>query len=203
MNTYGISEKSYFLLLNTFSKYPEIEEVILFGSRAKGNYKKGSDIDLAIKGEYCNKQIAMNINGFVNEELPTPYHVDGDDRPGGAEGVLGQGAPDGHLDAGMVLDHAVDEGSLRHRLHRRMHDLDRAVADPAFDQVEIVAAHVDGKYHETVPFLSGYPPMAPYMPNIGSAMEMTTKPMMTAMTTIMRGSSSPTRRWIAESLSSS
>lgn len=76
MNTYGISEKSYFLLLNTFSKYPEIEEVILFGSRAKGNYKKGSDIDLAIKGEYCNKQIAMNINGFVNEELSTPYHVD-------------------------------------------------------------------------------------------------------------------------------
>ena len=24
----------------------------------------------------CNKQLAMNINGFVNEELPTPYHVD-------------------------------------------------------------------------------------------------------------------------------
>ena len=76
MNTYGITEKSFSLLLKTFSKYPEIEEVILFGSRAKGNYKRGSDIDLAIKGEYCNKQIAMNINGFVNEELPIPYYVD-------------------------------------------------------------------------------------------------------------------------------
>lgn len=30
-------------------RYPEIDSVILYGSRAKGNYRPGSDIDLTIK----------------------------------------------------------------------------------------------------------------------------------------------------------
>lgn len=76
MNPYGITDNSYHLLINAFSQYPEIEKVILFGSRAKGNYKKGSDIDLAIKGKDCNEQIAFNLNAFLNEELPIPYHID-------------------------------------------------------------------------------------------------------------------------------
>jgi predicted nucleotidyltransferase len=48
----------------------------LFGSKAKGNYKKGSDIDLAIKGENCSPALALHIQGFINEELPVPYMVD-------------------------------------------------------------------------------------------------------------------------------
>ena len=76
MNTFGISNKSYQLLLNALEKYPQVEEVILFGSRAKGNYRNGSDIDLAIKGSQCNELVAMNIKGYLNEELPIPYFVD-------------------------------------------------------------------------------------------------------------------------------
>jgi predicted nucleotidyltransferase len=76
MNTFGISEQSYQLLLNTFTKYVEVEKVILFGSRAKGNFKKGSDIDLAIKGKNCTPKIALNIEACLNEELPIPYFVD-------------------------------------------------------------------------------------------------------------------------------
>jgi predicted nucleotidyltransferase len=76
MNQFGISEKSYQLLLDTFSQYPEIEQVVIFGSRAKGNYKKGSDIDLAIKGKDCKVETALNISAIVNEELPIPYHID-------------------------------------------------------------------------------------------------------------------------------
>ncbi|MCG8319853.1 MAG: nucleotidyltransferase domain-containing protein [Cytophagales bacterium] len=76
MNPFGISEKSYNLLVNAFSKYPEVEEVLIFGSRAKGNYKRGSDIDLAIKGKRCNDLTAINIQGYFNEELPIPYYVD-------------------------------------------------------------------------------------------------------------------------------
>ncbi len=76
MNPFGITPKSYQLIQDTFPKYPEIEEVIIFGSRAKGTYKHGSDIDLAIKGKHCNNKIAMNISGILNEELPIPYKID-------------------------------------------------------------------------------------------------------------------------------
>lgn len=76
MNDYGITEKSMELLLDTFSKYPQIEEVILFGSRAKGKYKKGSDIDIAIKGKQCSADLALKLQSYINEELLIPYMVD-------------------------------------------------------------------------------------------------------------------------------
>lgn len=76
MNTFGITEKSYQLLLNAFIKFEEVEQVILFGSRAKGNYKKGSDIDLAIKGKNSSSNLALNIKSYLNEELLIPYFVD-------------------------------------------------------------------------------------------------------------------------------
>lgn len=76
MNSFGIPEKSFQLLLGTFERYPEVEEVILFGSRAKGTYQRGSDIDLAIKGEACSASTALTLQAFINEELPNPYMVD-------------------------------------------------------------------------------------------------------------------------------
>lgn len=76
MNTFGITAKSYQLLLNAFAKYDEVEQVVLFGSRAKGNYKKGSDIDLAIKGKNSSSYIALNLKAYLNEELPIPYFID-------------------------------------------------------------------------------------------------------------------------------
>ncbi len=76
MNLFGITPKSYQLLIDTFVKYPQIEKAILFGSRAKGNYKKSSDIDLALLGKNCNASIALNIKGILNEDLPIPYFVD-------------------------------------------------------------------------------------------------------------------------------
>jgi predicted nucleotidyltransferase len=75
-NPFGISDKSYTLLINTLIKQPQIEEVIVFGSRAKGNYKKGSDIDLAIKGKNCTPRLALDLRALINEELPIPYMVD-------------------------------------------------------------------------------------------------------------------------------
>lgn len=76
MNAFGIADKSFQLLLDTFIHYSQVEEVILFGSRAKGNYKKGSDIDLAIKGQECSANLALTIQSYMNEELPIPYEVD-------------------------------------------------------------------------------------------------------------------------------
>jgi predicted nucleotidyltransferase len=73
MNNFGITDKSYQLLQDTFTRFPEVEQVVLFGSRAKGNFKKGSDIDLSVKGPKCNPAIAMKISAELNEELPIPF----------------------------------------------------------------------------------------------------------------------------------
>lgn len=47
---YGISEQNLQELRSILSSIPNIEEAIIYGSRARGDYKKGSDIDLSIKG---------------------------------------------------------------------------------------------------------------------------------------------------------
>ncbi|WP_419803030.1 nucleotidyltransferase family protein [Mucilaginibacter sp.] len=56
--------------------YQEVEKAVLFGSRAKGNYRKGSDIDLAITGKNVSAVIALNLKAYLNEVLPIPYYVD-------------------------------------------------------------------------------------------------------------------------------
>ena len=76
MKTFGISVKTYSLICRTLSLYKGIEEVLIFGSRAKGTDKKGSDIDLAIKGLQCTSLLAMELQGKCNETLPIPYKVD-------------------------------------------------------------------------------------------------------------------------------
>ncbi|HEX2956344.1 MAG TPA: nucleotidyltransferase domain-containing protein [Chitinispirillaceae bacterium] len=75
-NAFGISEKSYNLILSVFEKCPQVETVIIFGSRAKGNFSQGSDIDLAIKGNTCSAELALELRAIINEQIPVPYSVD-------------------------------------------------------------------------------------------------------------------------------
>lgn len=49
--------------------------MILFGSRAKGNFKEGSDIDLALIGEDLNLSILSKIDHSF-DELNLPYTFD-------------------------------------------------------------------------------------------------------------------------------
>ena len=71
---FGLSENTVNILKNFFAKYPEIEEVKVYGSRAKGNYRKGSDIDFVIYGN-----ISFRLLSKISEEideLATPYKYD-------------------------------------------------------------------------------------------------------------------------------
>lgn len=45
----GLSASVAGKIQSVFRQYPQIDSVILYGSRAKGNYRQGSDIDLTIK----------------------------------------------------------------------------------------------------------------------------------------------------------
>ncbi len=47
---HGLWQRDIEEIVQANRRFPEIEEVLLFGSRAKGNYKLGSDVDIAIKG---------------------------------------------------------------------------------------------------------------------------------------------------------
>ncbi len=76
MKRFGISEKSFLHIISAITRYPEVDEVVIFGSRATGSCRQGSDIDLAIKGENCNRHIAIALQSHLNEELPIPYEVD-------------------------------------------------------------------------------------------------------------------------------
>jgi len=58
-----------------FEDFPQIEKVLIYGSRAKGNYKPGSDIDLTIAGENLEHNLLNSIS-LKLDELYLPYIFD-------------------------------------------------------------------------------------------------------------------------------
>jgi len=73
---FGISTKSYQLILDTLALFPEIERAGIYGSRALGNFKNGSDIDLVLFGSDITHQIILKLKTKLEQELPIPYYFD-------------------------------------------------------------------------------------------------------------------------------
>lgn len=73
---FGLPEKSYNLLLSALRSLPEIESAAIFGSRAMGNYKPGSDVDMVLKGENVTADTVFRLSSLLNEKLPLPYQFD-------------------------------------------------------------------------------------------------------------------------------
>jgi uncharacterized protein len=72
----GLKERDIENIISASKELPEIEEVLLFGSRAKGIQKNASDVDLAIKGKNITDKITKRLSSKLNEELPLPYFID-------------------------------------------------------------------------------------------------------------------------------
>jgi predicted nucleotidyltransferase len=72
---YGLKDETVEAIHNVFAKYPEVDAAILYGSRAKGNFKPGSDIDLTLKGESLNLKLLNKISLEI-DDLLLPYNVD-------------------------------------------------------------------------------------------------------------------------------
>jgi len=72
---YGLQNTTIEAINSVFREYQNIDEVILYGSRAKGNYKTGSDIDLVLKGK---KLLLTDLLKIENEldNLMLPYKID-------------------------------------------------------------------------------------------------------------------------------
>ena len=72
---FGLTEATITKINQVFKKHPEIECVVLYGSRAKGNYKTGSDIDLTLYGN----ALSYELLGWLLSELDDlllPYTFD-------------------------------------------------------------------------------------------------------------------------------
>lgn len=69
---FGLSEHTLTLITNCLKQFPEIVWVKMYGSRAKGDYQRGSDIDLAFS---CATDCSAELLGAL-DELPTPYLFD-------------------------------------------------------------------------------------------------------------------------------
>ncbi|HSO80445.1 MAG TPA: nucleotidyltransferase domain-containing protein [Chromatiaceae bacterium] len=73
--TFGLSERIRADIRQVFGHYPAIERVLIFGSRAKGNARPGSDIDLAvIAPEITDAEFARLWNAI--DDLPLVFKVD-------------------------------------------------------------------------------------------------------------------------------
>ena len=75
-NNFGIYDNSFSEIIKELHKYSPIEKAVIFGSRAMGNYKKGSDIDIAVFGENFTYDMLVKLHSELNEELPIPYFID-------------------------------------------------------------------------------------------------------------------------------
>lgn len=72
---YGLKEETVEKIQEVFASFPQVDKVILYGSRAKGNYKIGSDIDLTLKGETLNLTVLNKIS-LKLDDLYLPYTFD-------------------------------------------------------------------------------------------------------------------------------
>jgi predicted nucleotidyltransferase len=55
--------------------HPNVRRAVLFGSRAKGNFREGSDIDLALEGEGLDERELVRLMGEF-DDAPIAHRVD-------------------------------------------------------------------------------------------------------------------------------
>jgi uncharacterized protein len=72
---YGLKEQTIDGICEVLARHHLVEKALLYGSRAMGNFKAGSDIDLTLFGESLT---SLEL-GIIDEELDDlllPYQID-------------------------------------------------------------------------------------------------------------------------------
>jgi predicted nucleotidyltransferase len=73
---FGLSEDTIQKIRAVLGRYPQVQEAILYGSRAKGTYRNGSDIDLTLRG---GTDLTLNVLYKILtdlDDLLLPYTID-------------------------------------------------------------------------------------------------------------------------------
>ncbi|SPF53738.1 DNA polymerase beta domain protein region [Candidatus Desulfosporosinus infrequens] len=74
--SFGLREGDLDYIITTIHQFPEIEKAAIFGSRAKGNYKPGSDVDIAVWGNDISFSTIAKLHAILEEDSPMPYFFD-------------------------------------------------------------------------------------------------------------------------------
>lgn len=74
--SYGLPAQVVRAIQLVLSQYPQVRSAVLYGSRAKGNFREGSDIDLTLKTDpSADTALLLQIENQL-DELNTPYRFD-------------------------------------------------------------------------------------------------------------------------------
>lgn len=72
---YGLKDHHIEAIRNVFTDHPQVSEVIIYGSRAKGTHQQASDIDLAVKGDDLSLRELHRIDREL-DDLLLPWKID-------------------------------------------------------------------------------------------------------------------------------
>ncbi len=72
---YGLDNDAIYQIISVLTENSKINEVILFGSRAKGNFRHGSDVDLSLIGKELQLNDVLNASIAI-DDLSLPYKFD-------------------------------------------------------------------------------------------------------------------------------
>ena len=72
---FGLNQKEVEEIKNVLACSGEVESALVFGSRSMGSNKKGSDVDLALKG-CITFSVVARVKSGLEEETLLPYFFD-------------------------------------------------------------------------------------------------------------------------------
>lgn len=75
MEKFGLLQDDINRIKGVFLRYSQIEEVLIYGSRAMGNFRPSSDIDLSLLGRKIDLSLQQQIE-FDLDDLMLPYKFD-------------------------------------------------------------------------------------------------------------------------------
>jgi len=94
---FGLPANAITALCSVLRQYPSVENAIVYGSRAKGNFRPGSDLDLTLEGQELTFTDLMRIDTAL-DDLMLPWKIDLSLRA--------------HIDDPALLDHIERVGQV-------------------------------------------------------------------------------------------
>ena len=76
LGRFGLSEAALAGIVTVLQSHPSVKTAVVFGSRAMGTQRPGSDIDICIAGTELDESETNQIARDLNERIPSPYRID-------------------------------------------------------------------------------------------------------------------------------
>ena len=75
MNDFGLEASEMDKIIKSIASIEGVDKAVLFGSRAKGNYKLYSDVDISLVGKSLTYSDILRLHSII-DDLLLPYEID-------------------------------------------------------------------------------------------------------------------------------